>query len=219
MVLVLCPTRDRPDDALAMAMTVLATSQASVAFYIDDDQIGLYQPVVDFAASNLERVRCATGPRIGLCAGYNELAKIYPASVYGLGIDDSRFLSPGWDTWIEKQIDQFPGRIGVVAVTREGLEHAQFCFVSREWVQAVGWFACPKLFHFCPDTVLQLLGEETSMVWARPVECCIHHDERPSIDGDKVGQDAQAFLMWCATDKRRVVERLRAAREVPCLRS
>lgn len=196
-----------------MAMTVLATSKASLAFYIDDDQISLYEPVTRFATENPGRIVFSIGQRIGLCAAYNHLAKNWPADIYGLGIDDSRFLTPDWDLWVERQIEAFPGRIGVAAVTREGLEHAQFAFVSREWIDAVGWFAPPTLDHFCPDGALQLLGEETNLVWAKPVECCIHHDERPSIDGHKLATDMQALVMWAVTDKRKVVARLRKTQE------
>lgn len=194
-VLVCCPTRDRPDLAAQFADNVLRTSKADVALYIDYDQMELYQGL-----RKRPRIRVLTGTRIGSAQAYNALFKAYPDhDIYGMCADDSTFSPPDWDLYLEDVIQQFPHGIGVAA-THNGA-HIQFPFVTRRWIQLVGWV--PTGFsHYAIDGVLQMLGEDTHIVYLDPAQLALEHRDARPPGQQQIGDDAVAFMLWCVTKKR-----------------
>jgi hypothetical protein len=207
-IAVLCPTRNRPDQASALAASMRSTSHdAELLLYVDDDQVDLYASLMD-----QPRVRVTVGPQVGVVGAYNALAAQSDHEILGLGIDDSTFLTAAWDRYVYQTVAyHFPGRIGVVAPTHAGIDHLQFGYVSRQWVQALGWFAPPVLHHFTPDTVMQILGDATRIEYADPTRFSIRHQELPTQGSDALATDTLAFTMWCAAEFRHALHRLRRA--------
>jgi hypothetical protein len=194
-ILVCCPTRDRADIAAQFADSVARTSNAHVAFYIDEDQVDRYSSLFKHQGGRLHTI---IGPRIGSAQAYNALYRAFPHfDVYGMCADDSEFSPTNWDKNLERVIRQFPNGIGVAA-THNG-SHIQFPFVTRRWIELVGWV--PQGFrHYAIDGVLQMLGEDTHLVFLDPKDVALEHKDART--NQSIGDDAVTFMLWCVTKKR-----------------
>jgi hypothetical protein len=209
-ICVILPTRDRPQDFLNSARSVAETSTtAQVVAYVDDDQMGIYAPL-----RLPERTQIHYGPRVGVALAVNAVAHAHPRfGIYGLTTDDSVYLTPGWDDYAEQVFDGYKNGIGVLSAAHLAGRHVNFPFVSREWIDACGWFAYPKAYHFCWDTILELLGEATKITFAPKDKFLIRHDWQPPLNLDHTEADCRAFLWWCVTERTEIVARLRKAME------
>ena len=210
MIAVVCPTRDRVQGAIALAKSVRETAtKAKVVFYIDEDQRDMYRPLVEECPESVFHY----GPKIGPVASDNVLAETYREfSVYGVGIDDALFTTPGWDDYLLDQVNAFPGRIGVVSANHwENPTFVNFAYVSREWIDTVGWLAFPKLYHRCWDSVLEMLGEATNMVYAPRGKFRIEHDPSHASNMETFHPDCEKFLYFCVIDRKEIIPRLKEA--------
>lgn len=206
-IAVLCPSRDRPQDLLTLAESMRATSKRTHLYaYADFDQSHDYEGI-DFG----ERTTVLYGPRIGPVASFNALQEKFPAEVWGAATDDSVFGTPDWDEWLLAEFEKFPHRIGVVSPAHYFGEFVNFPYVSKEWVEAAGFFAYPKAFHFIWDTVLEMLGEATNLVYATPEQFHVTHNAKLQTNLDHLSDDYGAYLWWCVRDRREIVQRIRAA--------
>jgi len=214
MIGVLCPSRGNPDGLKRLIANIGRTAQsAEVLAYVDADERDAYADV-------LQGVQHIIGPRVGLVASVNALAQAFPAySTYILAGDDVSIGPAGWDVWLERQFEKFPGRLAVVSAHHNGGEWCNFPALSREWIAAIGYFAWPLCRHYAFDTILQLLGEATDYVHSTPLELHINHphfDEAKKLPAMK--EDAMVFLVWCAEMRQKHIAGLkakRAASEVP----
>jgi len=211
-VLIVCATRDRPGDFLRLARSFHDTSiHAHLMAYVDDDQSAAYQ-----ALELPPRVRLHVGKRVGPIQAINWIVHSYRSGyrIYGVAPDDATFLTPGWDDWLRDTIDGLPGRLGIVAAAHDCGEYVNFACVSREWVEVCGWYAYPHAYHFIWDTVLEMLGEATRIVYAPASKFMMHHDQKPTINTeDHYTGDAHSFLMWCVGERRALVHKIREAIE------
>lgn len=204
-VLVLCPTRDNPEAVKRTIQSMLETSSdAEMLLCVDSDQADLYAPACR------PRVSLFSKPLTDIVDLLNAAISGHEADIYGLIVDDARFTTPGWDVWLETAIDGFPKRLGVVSASHNVGTFVNFPYVSREWIETVGWYACPTTQRFCWDTVLEMLGEATRIEYAPEDRFHIQHDlER----NDKAVQifmtDAVQFLGWCVNERRSLVQKIR----------
>ena len=187
------------------------SSRADLIAYVDEDDPADY----DF---DLPRVTIRRGPRIGTVAVCNELAKIASYRAYGMVPDDSEFLTERWDDYVGRAIDELPKHVGVVSPHHNLGVHVDMPFVSREWIDATGWFAYPKAFHWVWPIITGLIGDISQcLVRAGEQEFSIKH-----LGTTTVGQplecqesDIREFFFFVAleNDERLpcVVERVREA--------
>ena len=203
-VAVLCPTRDRPEGLDRLVESVRGTSKADVIAYIDEDQAGMYAG----HGSGMQFV----GERIGPVAAANLIVeRLDGYDVYGLMTDDSVVTTPGWDGWLLDAISQFPNRVCVVSPHHNQGNHVDMPFVSREWIKATGWFACPTMYHYAWPTVTSLIGEMTAIVHA-PRQCFnIDHDYVDGTYQDRRIKDNTEFYDFVSLKLPAVVESVRAA--------
>jgi len=208
------PTRDNPDLAKRAYQTMLDTSEsADMLLCIDDDQAELYAGLAG------RRMRKNFAPRTDIVGSLNKAVGAFPEyTIYGQMTDDAVFLTPGWDKWVERVVAEFPARLGVVSPYHNGGKFVNFPYVSREWIQNVGWFACPETLHFCWDTVLELLGEATNIRYAEPYEFGLHHYvDRNNKTVPVFLKDCLQFLGWTVNRRRDILDKLRA--EIACVKS
>lgn len=206
---VVCPTRDRPESFLRTAESHATTSKNSHLFaYVDEDQRRLYE-----ALSLPERTHLVIGPRIGMVTAVNVMVQQNRSfDAFGYVTDDARFTAPGWDDYLAECIGGFRNGIGVVSAHHQHGIWLNFPFVSRQWIDVVGWLAYPPQQHYCWDTLLELLGEATAIVYAPQDRFAIDHDAITSgATVAHLGSDAASFLQWCITSRRELVMKLRAA--------
>jgi hypothetical protein len=208
-IAVLCPTRDRPEGLKRLIGSVLGTSRkADVLFYADDDQTEEYRGIPHEGG----RVINWFGPRIGPAPAANLLAKkFYDYDAYGLITDDSVVTTPGWDEWVLDTIPMFPKRICVISPHHNQGEHVDMPFVTKEWIEAVGWFCCPTMYHYAWPTVTSLIGEMTAIVHAPAQKFNIDHDYVDGTYQERRIKDNTEFYEFVSLKLPPIVESVRQA--------
>lgn len=205
-VAVLCPTRSRPGQFSELVRSVAETSSAQVIAYVDEDQREMYR--------GLQSERCIlhVGPQVGPVASANALVTAYSDhEAYGLITDDSTVIIPGWDQWLMESLTAFPNRIAVVSPYHNHGNHVDMPFVSKEWIEVVGWYAYPKAFHYCWPIITGLIGEMSAIVHAPMQRFAIQHEFAEWGNPDHRTSDAQAFFEFVSLSLPKTVERVRQA--------
>ena len=187
-VLVACSSRDRPEYLEKMIASVTKTSTvADVAVYIDDDQKDKYVGVKG-------KYRMFCGYRMWPCKSLNLIVKAMPGyEAYGAATDDCEFISDGWDQWVLRAVDGFKSRIGVICPqTVNGYKkRMDFPWVSGNWLKVVGGLVPYETQHFYWDVGLQILGEQTQIIYATEQEFGLSHDEQfPAAEQPKEGKSS-----------------------------
>lgn len=137
MISLLCPTRKRPQNVERLVLSVVKTANphTEICFYVDDD---------DHTNVFLEKwEKKIVGPRITFSDTWTELLKIATGDILMLCADDIVFQTTGWDAMVEQAFAEVPDRILLVHgddLGPSGKTFATLPFVSREWVEAVGYF-------------------------------------------------------------------------------
>jgi hypothetical protein len=150
MISVLVPTRGRPHNMRRMVDSGRATSVGPVeyVFYVDNDD-----PESASMASTLYEeghdVAWTTGERVVLSQMWNECFYIADpnSTVFQHSCDETIYRSAGWDRAVLDALADWPDHIGLV-YGRDGIHDENLAthgFITREWVDAVGYF-CPPYF-------------------------------------------------------------------------
>jgi hypothetical protein len=124
--------------------------------------------------------------------------------------DDSTIGPLSWDQWLSRTIAGYPGRLVIVSGEHSGADYVNFVAMGREMVEAIGWFALPNVIAWCWDTCLELIGDATAIVYAKPDEMSFNH--RYEVTKEPIGDpktDCYSFLMWCVQERKRIVYRVR----------
>lgn len=129
--------------------------------------------------------------------------------IYGMIPDDAWIVTPGWSKYVQETIDGFPNRVGVVSPSHSYGDYIDMPFVSREWVDGLGYFAYPHMFHYCWTLVTGLLGEATNIVYAPRDKFHIEHDHKDSPQMGHYGHDAKSFFNHFMLEHRKLIESLR----------
>jgi len=164
-VSLLLPTRERPEVFRRMYESALETisdeSELEVVAVFDDDDT-----TRDQYPEGPVYITVPAGSRIS--ALWNVAYGLSTGDVLQLGNDDLIFRSPNWDVAIRNALYSWPDHIGMVypndlyKVRKEPpYVWASNPFVTREWVEAVG-FMTPPYFPMCwgVDTWVFLLAEK-----------------------------------------------------------
>src|SRR3990172_1146414 len=161
--LVMIPSRDRPRQLDEAVKSVLDTSEADVAVYIDDDQQGYY------GTADHPRVKQVFGPRVGPAGATNILVdRFQDYAAYGLVTDDSQITTAGWDQWLLHQLDQYTDRLLVVSPSHNHGRHVDMPFLSKEWVRVLGWFALPRTIQYGWPTAVYVMALEIGRLKRAP---------------------------------------------------
>lgn len=215
----LIPTRGRAESLARCVESAFDTAddsaQVDIWCYRDEDD-GSYEGL-DLPVS------WVTGPRITLSRTWNVLDAASGGDIVCHLGDDIIFRSPGWDSEVRGAFSRFADRIAFV-YGRDGAQDANLGthgFVSRQWIDAVGYF-CPPLFsHDYNDTWLNvvaelvgrrvflpdLLMEHMHWIWGKS-----DHDQT-YVDHEGFGARDNVSQLWLDTGDLRLrdAERLKAA--------
>lgn len=159
---VLVPSRGRPQALQEMADSVHATAvgPVEVLAYVDDDDPADYSTVTG--------VRIIYGPRIVLSDCWNQLAAAADGPILGMGADDIRFRTVGWDTRVCRAFEVFDDQIAFV-YGRDGIHDQKLGthgFIHWRWVETVGYFTWPEFPADYADTWLhELAGRIRRLVY------------------------------------------------------
>jgi hypothetical protein len=204
-IAVLCPTRDRPKQFKRLVESVCDTAKnARVLAYVDEDQAELY--------GDVHPALLTVGDRVGPVAACNLMADRYRGyDVYGMVTDDSVLTTPGWDEWCLDVVKQFPNRICCVSPNHNNGSHVDMPFVTRQWIDTTGWYACPAMWHYAWPTVTSLIGEMTAIVHAPPHKFRIEHDYVDGTYPERRAADNTAFYDYVSLRLPSIVEKVREA--------
>ncbi len=218
-LLIITPTRGRPDAALrlAEACRLTCTAQADLILAVDDDDTSYDR--LDLGAAVVVR-----GPRQTCGQWTNQITAAdgpdYRA-VASLG-DDHVPRTHGWDSLLLAAIDDmggtgiaYPDDLG----QRENLPTAPV--VSSDIPAALGWFFCPPMIHYWCDNVLKDIGEGAGCLqyvpeavvehihpgWGKTEMDVTYYEAWPAGDHDKA-----AYEDWRAGGMAADVEKVRALR-------
>ena len=205
-VAVLIPSRNRPQHLFRAIDSVMKTSKnADVLVYIDDDQSDMYRGLIQD-----ERIVIHKGPRIGPAPAANVLVEAYPGyAAYGLITDDTTTVTLAWDEWLLRTLAEYP--FAVVSPRHNLGEHVDMPFVSRKWIDVVGWYACPGMIHYSWPILMGLIGEMTCVVHAGDGDFRLIHEGLPHTNQDVRDADAREFFDYVALKLPVPVYALRAA--------
>jgi hypothetical protein len=176
---VLIPSRNRPGQLEEAIQSVRDTSEfADVLVYIDDDQQELYAALKAHEQRKDDgRVFWHQGPRIDTVASLNALVEWHPGySAYGVMTDNSVMVDKGWDVFLQETLNYFPGRLGVVSPCHNCGPYVDQPFVSREWIELVGWYACPEFKHYAWPLVTGIIGGYTGICHCPKDSFAMFHD-------------------------------------------
>lgn len=159
MISLLVPSRGRPESLQAMIVSAKETAadstQVEVVVRLDDDDPSM-GPLHDLLPYG---VRTITGPRTLLSACWNECYEQAEGDIVMHAGDDIRFRTPGWDTLVASA---FPGDGIAFVHGDDGFQGAALGthgFVTRRWVQAVGYFVPPLFSSDYNDTWLNEVAD------------------------------------------------------------
>lgn len=216
-IVVCCASRDRPESLLEAVRSFVTTSTyADMKVYVDSDQIHDYLDSHDWAGEFGTKLQFTVDTRVGPNAAINRLYEQNKANyrIFGVIPDDSRFMRKGWDEYVIRTIDSFPGNIGVVSPAHTDGDYCAYPYVTREWIDIVGWYAMPQAHSFVWDTCIEMLGEATNIVYASSDDFYMFHECRKSENFEQyLKMDEHAFLAWCVVSRRAIVKKLRAAQQ------
>lgn len=139
MISLLAPTRNRPDWALRMWESAQATAVGDIelVLYVDDD---------DPSLSELDAIEDATiviGDRCVLSDTWNRAYAKAEGNIVMQAADDLVFRSHGWDKAVA---EAFPHDGIALVYGRDGYQDEKLAthgFVTRKWVETVGYFLPP----------------------------------------------------------------------------
>lgn len=208
LISVLAPTRGRPRSLQEMADSAHGTADAPVQVlaYVDDDDPADY--------TGVEGVQIVRGPRITLSECWNQLADKADGTILQMGSDDIRFRTSGWDTRILDVFDAFPDRI-VFVYGRDGAHDEKLGthgFISRRWVDTVGYFTWPGFPCDYADTWLHEVAGRIGRLVHVPSVLVEHlHPifgkgewDQTHMERLQRGKEANVGAMWRELESRRI---------------
>lgn len=224
-LLVITPSRGRPERLAEMAAAVRATS------YLDTDVVAAVDTddprYRDYALLANSGVPVVAGPRGSLAAWTNTLAYRYahsdspPRYLASLG-DDHIPRTPGWDEQLIKVIEAMDGpgwAYGNDLLQGENLPTAWV--QSTELVRALGWMALPGCEHLFIDDAVRDLGRAAGRITyhsgvviehMHPAAGKAAEDDtyRAGNSQQRVNEDGAAYRKWVAEGLERDAATVRA---------
>jgi hypothetical protein len=220
-VILLVPSRGRPQRAASMALSAIGTATDAVNVILivdaDDPELAEYLKL-----SSYEHVTVIVLPeRIGYTASLNAVARdLWDVdTILGAFGDDVCFQTAGWDRQIRDALAT-PG-IAYGDDLVHGQNHPTAVFMSSEIARALGWLALPATTHQWADDGWKALGTELGLL--RFVPIIVEHlhpvvgkaewDDvyRSVFDDERAKADFEGYSAWLERGLEDDAARVRAA--------
>jgi len=221
-ILVLCPSRGRPEKARELRESFDDTTTSGYAdlLFITDEDDETRKEYPDLKTT-IHR------GRPGMVDALNEVAmravKVGRKYKYlGFVGDDHRFRTRGWDMAIFDNMERRGGGFAYGNDLLQGENLPTAVFVSTEIVQQLGYFSPPKLAHLYVDDSWKYLGDGADCLYYFP-DIIIEHmhpfngkaewDEgyRRVNDTGVISADRFAYEEWLRVDADKDVARVKEA--------
>lgn len=199
-VLVVVPSRGRPDNVQRLIDTVKATKfcDTDVIVGLDQDDAANYSDVITRNSDTTFVVR----PRQRLNAWWNQLAAEY-LDVYDYMLfagDDNVFVTNGWD-WL--LVNELRKHNNAGFATGPDLlrtdKNFTWAMISTEQLRHVGYVGPEGLTHLCIDTAWQYVARETKSMWwndAAVIEHLHYARQDVQVEKDQTYADANSSEMY-----------------------
>lgn len=217
------PSRGRPARLLECLSSARETAEGPVLASIRLDDDDRFRGDYLRGLRHYQPVKVTVGPRVTLGRAFDEAARTAVEAGAGMVMmcgDDIRFRTPGWDRMVGDAFHAWPDRIGLV-YGRDGLHDEKLAthgFVSRQWVEAIG-FVPHQLLGNCADTWLHQIALRVGRVRYLPDLYTEHlHPRAGKAEMDATYRDRVphkvAKAVYRSLDMEAAVRRLRQAMEV-----
>jgi hypothetical protein len=163
--MMICPTRGRPSNAVALweSWQDTTTGNANLCFAVDEDdpELDAYRAAHD----RMPGVQLAVGPRLRMVGTLNAVADIMRSDYRYLGFlgDDHRPRTAGWD---RKFCESLSGGTGIVygndLLQQDKMPTA--VAMTSDIVTELGYMAPPAMKHLCVDLVWLELGKAINRI-------------------------------------------------------
>jgi glycosyltransferase involved in cell wall biosynthesis len=164
VISLLLPSRGRPDNVRRLVESVRETASqpnnVEIVVAIDDDDPELMRYLHPGLYSVQSQV--FSTERTTLSEYWNLAYKKASGDILGHMGDDIVMKTPGWDTIVTEAFDQYPDKIVLVYGDDGDPTHANFgthSFVSRRWVETLGYMCPPYFSSDYNDTWLNELAD------------------------------------------------------------
>lgn len=171
MISILTPTRNRPVEIQRMVESAIETATGEIEFLFrmdSDDRTEHALGPQRLKSGKLARLFTLNGPRERMMTKFwNDLLPHANGDILLQGNDDIVFRTNGWDALVQAEFDKVSDKILLVGGD-DGMNHGRAIphpFVSRKWVDTVGYFIAPYFESDYGDTWL----EQVSMALGRRV--------------------------------------------------
>jgi hypothetical protein len=215
-VVVICPTRNRPERCKEMIESFLATRRGntSLVCYVseDDPQLSAYK-----AMAFGERVSFEFGPRKTIVEVFNT-APSRDADYFCDINDDHIYRTAGWDLKLIASLESIGGH-GMAYGYTDNLPTA--CMVTANCIRSLGWFFPPGFRHQYVDNAIFDLYHKAEMIVHDPqvmVEHCHPMLGRAPMDStyshlkDSAQPDKLEYERWTREDFANDLARLKTAK-------
>jgi glycosyl transferase/beta-hydroxylase protein BlmF len=161
----LVATRERPANinrfwSSFVSTRTLSYEQLQVIFLVDNDDSvtcqflnSLFNNAVD-DVKQFNSLHIIKENRNNIPMRINSALSSVKHDIVGLFGDDIIFRTRGWDSQVVDAFKEWPDKIGVVYGS-DGWQNEKLCthpFLSRRWIETVGYIAYDGFFHYCVDT-------------------------------------------------------------------
>lgn len=201
-IAILCPTKGRPELFQRLASNVHDTTSARVQIlaYREDSDVTQYP--------DAPNVTTFQGTLWTVNEGMNHLVhKNRDFDIYGMVPDDAYPTVKDWDLYLESVLDVSKAR---ALMTPHNGGYADMAFVTRAWIDAVGYYAAPFAAHYVWPTVIDILADCTGKkVEPDPAQIMFHHDHVAGTAMEHLAKDAEGFLHWCGFTRPTIMDRLK----------
>jgi hypothetical protein len=223
-LLVLCPTRGRPEAAREAYRAFEDTKWLDgthMLFPVDSDDPRL----ADYFAERypvLRQEQPGNMVKALNAAALWAIEELHPKYIGFVG-DDHRFRTPGWDEHFTRLLDERGGGFvyGNDLFWPKGEIPTQI-FMSASIVKAIGWMGLPSCRHLYIDNAWRILGEGTQSLFYMPDIVVEHmHPAGGKAEWDEghrrvntpemYGHDEAAFNTWLDGSMSEDLERVRSA--------
>jgi hypothetical protein len=169
MLLVLCPTRGRPDKAKEAFDSFISTKSmgtSAMLFIVDYDDPAREEYRAALPVASYEHEGGGMGPPLNAAA----LDLMASTDILGFVGDDHRFRTVGWDRRVREEL-----RHGGLAYGNDlgRPELPTQVFISSAIVEALGWMCLPGARHLYLDDTWRELGARSG---------CLHYMEDVIIE-------------------------------------
>ncbi len=170
-LLVICPSRGRPDKALEAYQAFIkhkCNSDTEMVFVLDEDD----PTVSEYSVPNIVIPGGSNGMGSALNQGAAKFVDDY--DILGFIGDDHRFRTACWDTHIAATLEREGGGIAYGNDLLQGINLPTQVFMSSIIVKTLGWMCLPGARHLYLDNTWKTLGEGLKRLYYLP-EVIIEH--------------------------------------------